>query len=301
MKVDDPDDYDIRREEVARAPRRGRRSCSRTCRGCGILRAYAGVRPLYKPPRRAAGGADEPGDLAGPRRHRPRPRDGVDNFVSIVGGKLTTYRLMAEQTADVVVDEAGHRRAVHDGRRGPARPGRPARRTGWATGSPSTRHEGGGDADLHLRVRARDPADGSSVPRRALAVHASTTSGAGRGSGMGPCQGGVLHVPGRRGGRRAAGWRGRRRRRDRRHAGRARRDRGSRARRLPRASGSRARGPIAWGRQLQELWHDHRDLHAACSGWTRSPPPRRPHADAEERGRRCRRLTSSWSGRGWPA
>ena len=35
------------------------------------------------------------------------PRDGVDNLVSIVGGKLTTYRLMAKQTADVVVRKLG--------------------------------------------------------------------------------------------------------------------------------------------------------------------------------------------------
>src|SRR5207302_5215758 len=32
---------------------------------------------------------------------------GVDNFVSIVGGKLTTYRLMAEHTADVICRKLG--------------------------------------------------------------------------------------------------------------------------------------------------------------------------------------------------
>ena len=33
--------------------------------------------------------------------------DGVDNFTSIVGGKLTSYRLMAEKTADHVAERLG--------------------------------------------------------------------------------------------------------------------------------------------------------------------------------------------------
>jgi glycerol-3-phosphate dehydrogenase len=33
--------------------------------------------------------------------------DGLENFVSISGGKLTTYRLMAEKTADLVCDHLG--------------------------------------------------------------------------------------------------------------------------------------------------------------------------------------------------
>ncbi len=38
------------------------------------------------------------------RDHGP---DGVGNFVSIIGGKLTTYRLMAEKTADLVCEHVG--------------------------------------------------------------------------------------------------------------------------------------------------------------------------------------------------
>ena len=34
-------------------------------------------------------------------------RDGVDNFASVVGGKLTTYRMMAESTADHVAGKLG--------------------------------------------------------------------------------------------------------------------------------------------------------------------------------------------------
>jgi glycerol-3-phosphate dehydrogenase len=62
------------------------------------IRAYAGVRPLVS--RR-----DEPG---GDDRTVSRgfylfdhAKDQVDNFVTITGGKVTTYRLMAEKTADL--------------------------------------------------------------------------------------------------------------------------------------------------------------------------------------------------------
>ena len=34
-------------------------------------------------------------------------RDGVEGIVSIVGGKLTTFRLMAERTADAVCSKLG--------------------------------------------------------------------------------------------------------------------------------------------------------------------------------------------------
>jgi len=63
------------------------------------LRAYAGVRPLYQETA-----------LAGDGRNISRgffvldhaTRDDVPGLISIVGGKLTTYRLMAEKTADLV-------------------------------------------------------------------------------------------------------------------------------------------------------------------------------------------------------
>jgi glycerol-3-phosphate dehydrogenase len=67
-----------------------------------FIRAYAGVRPLVP-----AGASPE--DRTASRGftlldHAP---DGLDNFTSIVGGKLTTYRLMAEKTADLVCARLG--------------------------------------------------------------------------------------------------------------------------------------------------------------------------------------------------
>jgi glycerol-3-phosphate dehydrogenase len=61
------------------------------------IRAYAGVRPL------AGAGANE-GDRGLSRGFvlLDHTSQGVENFISIIGGKLTTYRLMAEKTADLV-------------------------------------------------------------------------------------------------------------------------------------------------------------------------------------------------------
>jgi glycerol-3-phosphate dehydrogenase len=68
-----------------------------------VLRAFAGARPLYDP------GHDPGGGRSLSRSHTVLDHavDGVENFVSIVGGKLTTYRLMAEQTADVICRKLG--------------------------------------------------------------------------------------------------------------------------------------------------------------------------------------------------
>ena len=68
-----------------------------------ILRAYAGVRPLV---RQGGAGSDDRSvsrdlTLLDHREH------GVDNFITITGGKLTTYRHMAEKAADLVCEHLG--------------------------------------------------------------------------------------------------------------------------------------------------------------------------------------------------
>lgn len=68
-----------------------------------ILRAYAGVRPLVS----------EDNDPSGRNISRGivcldhEKRDGVKGFVTISGGKLTTYRLMAEMATDMVCAKLG--------------------------------------------------------------------------------------------------------------------------------------------------------------------------------------------------
>jgi glycerol-3-phosphate dehydrogenase len=71
----------------------------------GMVRAYAGVRPLYDPSGEAAG------------RHLSRDftvidhqhRDGIAGVATIVGGKVTTSRLMAEAVVDLVAGWLGVR------------------------------------------------------------------------------------------------------------------------------------------------------------------------------------------------
>lgn len=67
-----------------------------------IVRAYAGVRPLF-------------GNMAGNDSRSvsrgfallDHGESGADNLITITGGKLTTCRLMAEKTADLVCDKLG--------------------------------------------------------------------------------------------------------------------------------------------------------------------------------------------------
>ncbi len=73
----------------------------------GIQRSYGGVRPLYEPPE----------DLEGKEEGREVSRahfvldheelDGVGGFITITGGKVTTFRLMAEDTVDLVCEKMG--------------------------------------------------------------------------------------------------------------------------------------------------------------------------------------------------
>lgn len=63
-----------------------------------ILRAYAGVRPLVASDDDPSGRNISRGIIC--LDHEKR--DGVGGFITITGGKLMTYRLMAEKTADMV-------------------------------------------------------------------------------------------------------------------------------------------------------------------------------------------------------
>ncbi|HYN83815.1 MAG TPA: glycerol-3-phosphate dehydrogenase [Pyrinomonadaceae bacterium] len=67
-----------------------------------VLYSYAGVRPL---PYTEAGA-----EAAITRRHFTRDHaPEVENFLSVVGGKLTTYRSLAEETTDLVFKKLGRR------------------------------------------------------------------------------------------------------------------------------------------------------------------------------------------------
>jgi glycerol-3-phosphate dehydrogenase len=102
VPVDDPDEYERADWEVER--------CVEECAAmlppvadADVVRTWWGVRPLYAPDeadsdRRGISRGFYCIDHAG---------DGVGNLATVVGGKLTTYRQMAEATTDLVADRLG--------------------------------------------------------------------------------------------------------------------------------------------------------------------------------------------------
>jgi glycerol-3-phosphate dehydrogenase len=68
-----------------------------------FIRAYAGVRPLVR-----SSGRDDDRHLSRGFTLFSHEADRLSNFISISGGKLTTYRLMAENTADLVAKRLGY-------------------------------------------------------------------------------------------------------------------------------------------------------------------------------------------------
>lgn len=105
VPVDDPDDTSIERWEIERMLAEGEKLVPGFTQA-RALRAWAGVRPLYE-----EGPSGDGEDLRAVTRGyavlNHRQRDGVDGFVSVVGGKFTTYRLMAEHAVDVVCELLG--------------------------------------------------------------------------------------------------------------------------------------------------------------------------------------------------
>ncbi|ELY87538.1 glycerol-3-phosphate dehydrogenase [Natrialba hulunbeirensis JCM 10989] len=102
VPVDDPNEFE-----------RDEREIERTIRECAAMlpavadatkiRTWWGVRPLYEPDEAARGGRGISRGFV----QLDHAEDGVANFVSIVGGKLTTYRRMAESVSDLVADRLG--------------------------------------------------------------------------------------------------------------------------------------------------------------------------------------------------
>jgi glycerol-3-phosphate dehydrogenase len=67
-----------------------------------LIRAYCGIRPLAGATGRGAARGAAVVDHSA---------DGVDNLISVFGGKLTTYRAMAEQAADLAGRKLGKKAA----------------------------------------------------------------------------------------------------------------------------------------------------------------------------------------------
>lgn len=96
------DNLSVKRSEVETLLREG--SALAPClANTRIIRAYAGVRPLITSDNDPSGRGISRGIVC--LDHETR--DGLKGFVTIAGGKLTTYRLMAEKAADMVCAKLG--------------------------------------------------------------------------------------------------------------------------------------------------------------------------------------------------
>ncbi|MGD0919694.1 MAG: anaerobic glycerol-3-phosphate dehydrogenase subunit GlpA [Thermodesulfobacteriota bacterium] len=68
-----------------------------------FIRAYAGIRPLFQSEQKG----DDRAVSRGFALIDHGKRDGVQNLITIVGGKFVTYRLMAEKTSDLICQKMG--------------------------------------------------------------------------------------------------------------------------------------------------------------------------------------------------
>ncbi len=105
MRIPDPDELEVTQAEVDQMLDDGERLVP-GFRQARALRVWAGVRPLFQDAK-----ADDTRDVT--RAHavlEHRNRDGVDGFVTITGGKLTTMRLMAQDVVDAMCAQLGEDR-----------------------------------------------------------------------------------------------------------------------------------------------------------------------------------------------
>ncbi|MBR4782591.1 MAG: anaerobic glycerol-3-phosphate dehydrogenase subunit A [Bacteroidaceae bacterium] len=97
VPIGECDDMHVTPEEVKTLLREGTKMVP-TLANTRILRAYAGVRPLVADDDDASGRGISRGIVCIDHEKR----DGLAGFITITGGKLMTYRLMAERATDMV-------------------------------------------------------------------------------------------------------------------------------------------------------------------------------------------------------
>jgi glycerol-3-phosphate dehydrogenase len=109
-QVDSPDDISVAPADVDRMIDMCAQMVPAIASG-RVLRAFAGSRPLYKAEAPAGGDGQGGGDTREVSRTFTvldhASRDGLDNMFSIVGGKLTTCRQMAEAVVDRLAERMG--------------------------------------------------------------------------------------------------------------------------------------------------------------------------------------------------
>jgi glycerol-3-phosphate dehydrogenase len=138
MQVADPDELEVTQAEIDEMLDEGEKLVP-GFRKARALRVWAGARPLYTP--------DEVADTRDVSRTHTvidhAKRDGVEGFITITGGKTTTFRMMAEHAVDAACEKLGVVRPCRT--QDETLPGSEDERFYW----------------LGARVRAREPVPGS--------------------------------------------------------------------------------------------------------------------------------------------
>ncbi len=100
VRIDSPDNIFPTVDEVDHIISEGERMIP-SLATCRYVRAYSGVRPLVSM------GSSDDREVSRGFTLIDHEKEGVDNFVTITGGKLSTYRLMAEKTSDIICRKQG--------------------------------------------------------------------------------------------------------------------------------------------------------------------------------------------------
>ncbi len=102
VRLENPEHFEVTPSEVSLLIRETSRLIP-AIEEAKFIRAYAGIRPLFQ--------SEEKGDDRTISRGfvliDHGKRDGIQNLITITGGKLVTYRLMAEKTSDLICEKMG--------------------------------------------------------------------------------------------------------------------------------------------------------------------------------------------------
>jgi len=102
IRLDDVENFEVTPSEVSLLIKEISRMVP-VIKGTRFIRAYGGIRPLVLP-------EEEEDDRAISRGFAlidHEKRDGLKNLITVTGGKLVTYRLMAEKTSDLLCQKIG--------------------------------------------------------------------------------------------------------------------------------------------------------------------------------------------------
>lgn len=104
VNVEDPNDFSLNQPELERMLAEGKAMIP-TINEMRLIRAFSGSRPLFQESTVSdASGRNVTRGIALLDHHH---RDGLEGLITITGGKLTTFRFMAEKTVDLVCEKLG--------------------------------------------------------------------------------------------------------------------------------------------------------------------------------------------------